>query len=43
MAEVLPSKVSSIRVVVKAGFTQVSSRTDEDNEYVMQWVRRGAA
>ncbi len=43
LAEVLPSNVASIRVVEKAGFALVGSRTDEDNEFVLQWIRRSGA
>jgi RimJ/RimL family protein N-acetyltransferase len=43
LAEIVPGNASSIRVVEKAGFVQVGSRTDEDNEFVVQWLcRRGA-
>ena len=42
LAEVLPENKASIRVVQKAGFARAGSRTDEDNEYVIQWLcRRG--
>jgi RimJ/RimL family protein N-acetyltransferase len=40
LAEVLPENVASIRVVQKAGFAQVGSRVDEDNAFVLQWLRR---
>jgi len=40
LAEVLPENKASTRVVQKAGFTRAGARTDEDNEYVIQWLRR---
>ena len=43
LAEVVPENIASIRVVQKAGFLQVGSRQDEDNEYVLQWLRRSGA
>lgn len=43
MAEVLPSNLSSTRVVEKAGFALVGSRTDEDDEFVHQWLLRSEA
>ena len=43
LAEVLPENTASIRVAQKAGFTQVGTRTDEDSELVLQWLRRSGA
>jgi RimJ/RimL family protein N-acetyltransferase len=39
LAEILPENTASIRVVQKAGFTQVGSRIDEGNAFVTQWLR----
>jgi [ribosomal protein S5]-alanine N-acetyltransferase len=43
LAEVSPTNFSSIRVVQKAGFLQVGSRTDEEGEHVIQWLKRSGA
>ena len=43
LAEIVPGNASSVRVVQKAGFTQIGSRTNEDNEYVLQWLCRSGA
>jgi RimJ/RimL family protein N-acetyltransferase len=43
LAEVLPANVASTRVVQKAGFEKVGSRVDNDNEPVVQWVKRNLA
>ena len=40
LAEILPTNVSSIRVVQKAGFLQAGSRTDAEGEHVIQWLLR---
>jgi RimJ/RimL family protein N-acetyltransferase len=40
LAEVSPNNPASLRVVQKAGFTEVGSRLDESNEYVLQWLLR---
>ncbi|MDH4114157.1 MAG: GNAT family N-acetyltransferase [Burkholderiaceae bacterium] len=40
LAEVSPANDASIRVVRKAGFTEVGTRLDDDNEVVVQWLRR---
>ena len=43
LAEVAPANLASTRVVQKAGFVQVGARVDNENEYVVQWVRRREA
>jgi RimJ/RimL family protein N-acetyltransferase len=43
LAEVSPQNIASTRVVEKAGFAQVGARMDEDNEYVIQWLRQRSA
>ena len=43
LAEVAPSNHASTRVVQKAGFVQVGARVDNENEYVVQWVKRSVA
>ena len=40
LAEVLPENKASTRVVQKAGFAHAGSRTDEDDEFVIQWLCR---
>jgi len=43
LAEVAPTNHASTRVVQKAGFVQVGARVDNQNEYVVQWVKRSEA
>jgi RimJ/RimL family protein N-acetyltransferase len=43
LAEVAPTNHASTRVVQKAGFVQVGDRVDNENETVIQWVRRSEA
>jgi RimJ/RimL family protein N-acetyltransferase len=43
LAEVAPTNLASTRVVQKAGFEKVGSRVDNENEYVVQWVKRSEA
>jgi len=43
LAEVSPTNQPSTRVVQKAGFEKIGSRLDNDNEDVVQWVKRIAA
>ncbi len=43
LAEVAPSNHASTRVVQKAGFVDVGSRVDHENELVVQWIKRSAA
>jgi [ribosomal protein S5]-alanine N-acetyltransferase len=43
LAEVAPTNHASTRVVQKAGFERVGSRVDNENEYVVQWVKRSEA
>jgi len=43
LAEVAPTNHASTRVVQKAGFVQVGSRVDNENVYVIQWVKRSVA
>ena len=40
LAEVAPENHASIRVVQKAGFAMVGARSDDDNQYVVQWLKR---
>jgi [ribosomal protein S5]-alanine N-acetyltransferase len=40
LAEILPDNLASIRVVQKAGFSQIGDRVDEDGDYVVQWLCR---
>jgi RimJ/RimL family protein N-acetyltransferase len=43
LAEVAPANRASTRVVQKLGFEEVGARTDDQNEYVIQWVKRSEA
>ena len=43
LAEVAPTNHASTRVVQKAGFVQVGARLDNENEYVIQWLKRSEA
>ena len=43
LAEIVPNNAASIRVAQKAGFRQVGTRVDEDNDYVTQWLYRSGA
>ena len=43
LAEVEPINHASIRVVQKAGFKNVGSRINNENEYVVQWAKRSEA
>jgi [ribosomal protein S5]-alanine N-acetyltransferase len=43
LAEVAPGNDASTRVVQKVGFSQTGGRVDDDNEYVIQWIRRSGA
>lgn len=43
LAEVAPTNPASTRVVRKAGFEQIGTRTDHENELLAQWVRRSEA
>ena len=43
LAEVASSNHASTRVVQKAGFKDVGARVDNENEYVVQWVKRSKA
>ncbi len=43
LAEVSPTNHASTRVVQKAGFERVGSRVDDENEFVVQWVKRSEA
>jgi [ribosomal protein S5]-alanine N-acetyltransferase len=43
LAEVQPDNVASTRLVEKAGFVEVGTRVDEDNDFVTQWLRRSGA
>ena len=43
LAEVAPTNQASTRVVQKAGFEMAGARIDRENEYVIQWVKRGAS
>jgi [ribosomal protein S5]-alanine N-acetyltransferase len=43
LAEVAPTNHASTRIVEKAGFLQVGTRVDEEDEYVVQWLKRGDA
>ena len=43
LAEVEPINHASIRVVQKAGFKNVGSRVNNENEYVVQWAKRSEA
>ena len=43
LAEIVPENTASMRVVQKAGFEQIGSRFDEQNEYVIQWAKRSEA
>ena len=40
LAEVAPQNHASTRVVQKAGFREAGTRLDDDNEFVVQWLRR---
>ena len=40
LAEVAPQNHPSTRVVQKAGFREAGTRLDDDNEFVVQWLRR---
>jgi [ribosomal protein S5]-alanine N-acetyltransferase len=40
LAEVARTNNASTRVVEKAGFMQVGARVDEEDEYVIQWIKR---
>lgn len=40
LAEVIPQNLASVRVVEKVGFKRAGSRTNENNEYVIQWLRQ---
>jgi RimJ/RimL family protein N-acetyltransferase len=40
LAEVAPDNEVSARVARKAGFAEAGFRVDEDNEFVIQWLRR---
>ena len=40
LAEVAPQNHASTRVVQKAGFGEVGTRMDDDDEFVVQWLRR---
>ena len=43
LAEIAPTNHASTRVVQKAGFVQIGARVDNENEYVVQWVKRSVA
>lgn len=43
LAEVAPTNHASTRVVLKAGFKEVGSRVDNENEFVVQWSRHSDA
>jgi RimJ/RimL family protein N-acetyltransferase len=43
LAEVTPTNLASTRVVKKLGFVQIGDRVDNDNEQVIQWVKRSEA
>ena len=43
LAEVAPTNHASTRVAQKAGFVQVGARVDNENEYVVQWLKRSEA
>jgi [ribosomal protein S5]-alanine N-acetyltransferase len=43
LAEVAPTNHASTRVVQKAGFEKIGSRVDNENECVVQWIKRGEA
>lgn len=43
LAEVTPDNQASTRVVQKAGFENVGSGFDKENEYVVRWLLRGEA
>jgi RimJ/RimL family protein N-acetyltransferase len=43
LAEIVPENFASMRVVRKAGFEQTGNRVDDQNEFVTQWTKRGAA
>jgi ribosomal-protein-alanine N-acetyltransferase len=38
LAEILPTNTASIATVKKAGFKNIGTRIDEDNETVQQWI-----
>jgi ribosomal-protein-alanine N-acetyltransferase len=42
LAEVSPTNHASTRVVRKAGFREAGTRVDEDDEFVVQWLKRSA-
>ena len=43
LAEINPTNHASTRVVQKSGFVQVGERADNENEHVIQWVKRREA
>ena len=43
LAEIVPENAASVRVVEKAGFVQIGSRFDDQNEFVNQWAKRSEA
>ena len=43
LAEVEQANVASTRVVQKLGFQRVGERIDEDNEHLIQWLKRAEA
>jgi RimJ/RimL family protein N-acetyltransferase len=43
LAEVASTNTASTRVVQKAGFSVIGARVDDDNEHVIQWIKRSVA